>query len=383
MPTTLITDVITGAAAGKFNLGEALRTTDAKPSDIAELGFTADSKAMDEPTFKAAVENYAKDAGLSLGDANIDALGWYFLHIFEPQINALYRGRDAVRIFGTVQMGDWLTTAVVFKHRELTAGVGLYDDWSRPFLAGYNYGYDTRDTVRFEFGKEVTKLEEAIAAKMRRNADRDKMDAIVLKDSIVIDDTFFYGVNFDGKRIYGIQNEPGISARVTNLDIDPANSNVTAEQMVTMLGRVKQNLIDDLQGNGDINSMSIKLVVPNKWQTAFTRANVVTGYTAMRWLAENWKNAKLEFSVKADTLDDGEPKMMVFAETVPDVGANSLMLITTSKLRLVGAMPSLKGREECYSSSVAGAMAACPVAIRFYVGSGESDSDSDSDSDSI
>jgi hypothetical protein len=86
----------------------------------------------------------------------------------------------------------------------------------------------------------------------------------------------------------------------------------------------------------------------------------------MRWLSENWKNAKLEFSAKFDYLDDNEPEMMVYVEQVPDVGVNSVMCITTSKLRLVGAMPSLKGREECYSSSIAGVMAACPVAVRFY-----------------
>ena len=58
--------------------------------------------------------------------------------------------------------------------------------------------------------------------------------------------------------------------------------------------------------------------------------------------------------------------MIVFAESVPDVGMKTINLITTSKLRLVGAMPSVKGREEAYSSSVAGAICTCPMAVLSY-----------------
>jgi hypothetical protein len=366
MKSTPILNSILGSKTDKFDFGKALKETDISKEDIASLGFSADSKAFENPQLAEDIKQFAKDAGLSLGDANIDALGYMFYHYFEPAIQALYTGREMARIFGTVQMGDWTTSKVVFKHRELTGGFGLYDDWSKPILAGYNYGWDTRDTVRFEFGKEVTKLEEARAAVMRRNADKDKMDAIILQDSILMDETFLFGMGIDGKKIYGLANEPGFTGRKTNLNIDPEADSVTAKQMCDMLNAVKQNLVNDLQGNGDINALPVKIVAPNKWQTAFTVVDTVTGYSAMRWLSENWKNAKLEFSAKFDYLDDNEPEMMVYVEQVPGVGVNSVMCITTSKLRLVGAMPSLKGREECYSSSIAGVMAACPVAIRFY-----------------
>lgn len=380
MKPTEILSFIGGGKAANFSLGKAMKETDVSASDIAGLGFSADAKAVS--AIKSELEEYAKDAGLALGDGNIDALTLSFMHWYEPAVNALYKGRQAFDIFGSVQMGDFLTETVVFKKRKLTGGVSLYDDWSRPFLAGYNYGYDTRDTLRVEFGKEVTYLEEQIAGKMRRNADRDKMDAIVLKDAIFQDDAFFYGVNIGDKRIYGINNEPGISNRVTNLPYDLEATTTGVDEMVSMLGAIKQQLIDDLQGNGDVNALPVKIVVPNKWQSAFTRANSYNGFTAYKWLAENWKNAEVKFSVKCDTLDDGEPKMMVYVENVPGVGVNSLMLITTSKLRLIGAMPSLKGRTEAYASAIAGAMAACPVAIRFYTAPGDSSSDSDSDASS-
>ena len=38
----------------------------------------------------------------------------------------------------------------------------------------------------------------------------------------------------------------------------------------------------------------------------------------------------------------------------------------TSALRLVGAIPSAKGMEECYSSSVAGVLISAPLAVKIY-----------------
>ena len=64
--------------------------------------------------------------------------------------------------------------------------------------------------------------------------------------------------------------------------------------------------------------------------------------------------------------------MLVFAVNVPGVGMDTINLSRTSALRLVGAMPTLKGREEAYSSSVAGALVACPMGIQIWEGPGDS-----------
>ena len=62
----------------------------------------------------------------------------------------------------------------------------------------------------------------------------------------------------------------------------------------------------------------------------------------------------------------------VYAKSVPDVGMDTVNLFETSKLRLVGAMPSIKGREEAYSSSVAGAIVAAPLAVALWANGDES-----------
>jgi hypothetical protein len=334
-----------------------------------------------DPGFKKAVETIAKDAGLVLGDPNIDALGQFFTIFHEQTINVLYRGRTAAQTFGVKKVGDWTTERIAFKLRELTASASLYDDWTRAPYAAYNYGWDVRDTLRLEWGLEVTKLEEAVASVMRRNAYKDKMDAITLNNSIWTNEFFWNGaaVAMSGgtwnKKLYGVLNEPNLAGRKRNLPVDPGSQNITVDDMCAALRLVKQSLVNDLQGSaGDIESIAVEIACPLAWQSAFTVPNTVTGYTAFKWLGENWKTATVSFKPELDTADDGDPMMMVFVKSIPEVGMDTINLFETSKLHLVGAMPSLKGREESYSSSVAGALVAAPLAVAFWSADGSSGS---------
>ena len=352
-----------------FSCDAAVKNSDFGMKDLEGLGFSFDSSIAQDSKLMA---QYAQDAGLALGDANIDALGQFFMIINEQTINALYRGRTAAQAFGVTQMGDWTTERIAFKTRELVAPKpGLYDDHTRAPLTGYNYGWDVRDTIRLEFALEVTKLEEAVAGVMRRNAMSDKKDAVMLADSIFQNDFFWNGATILGgtngvlgtKKLYGIWNEPNIPA-VTSAPADLTDTSTTIDAVIDMMRTIKQTLATKLQGNLDVDTAPIKMLLPIAAQQAFTKTgtNSLTGYTANEWIAKNWKNLTIQFCPE---LDEAK-KMIVFAESVPDVGMKTINLITTSKLRLVGAMPSVKGREEAYSSSVAGAICTCPMAVLSY-----------------
>ena len=371
---TIVTDHATAESCRKgFRVSDAMAKSDFGVKDAQRMGFSCDAAAikrvMDaDPEYKAAIESFAKDAGLALGDANIDALGQFFTLFNENTINVLYRGRTAAQTFGVKTMGDWTTERIAFKTRELTAIASIYDDWSRAAYAAYNYGWDVRDTLRLEWALEVTKLEEAVGSVMRRNPYKDKKDAIVLNQSIWNNEFFWNGASIDGKKLYGALNEPNLASasRKRNLPVDFSNPGLTVDDVVAALTLIKQRFADDLQGNGDIETLPVEIACPLKWQTVFTIPNTVTGYTANKWLAENWKAAKVSFKPELDTADDGEPMLYVFAKSVPDVGMDTVNLCETSKLRLIGAMPSLKGREEAYSSSVAGALVACPFGVALW-----------------
>lgn len=388
MPTELmVTDFASAESCRKgFSAVEAMKKSTFGYEDAAKMGFTCDMNAVKyafetDPGFKKAVETIAKDAGLVLGDPNIDALGQFFTIFHEQTINVLYRGRTAAQTFGVKKAGDWTTERIAFKLRELTASASLYDDWTRAPYAAYNYGWDVRDTLRLEWALEVTKLEEAVASVMRRNAYKDKMDAITLNNSIWTNEFFWNGaaVAMSGgtwnKKLYGVLNEPNLAGRKRNLPVDPGSQNITVDDMCAALRLVKQSLVNDLQGSaGDIESIAVEIACPLSWQSAFTVPNTVTGYTAFKWLGENWKTATVSFKPELDTADDGDPMMMVFVKSIPEVGMDTINLFETSKLHLVGAMPSLKGREESYSSSVAGALVAAPLAVAFWSADGSSSS---------
>ena len=385
-------DIITDSASAEnckkgFSVADAMKKSTFGYGDAKNMGFTCDLNAVkyaleSDSNFKKVAEQIAQDAGFSLGEGNIDALGQFFTIFHEQTINVLYRGRTAAQTFGVKKVGDWTTERIAFKLRELTANAALYDDWTRAPYAAYNYGWDVRDTLRMEWAIEVTKLEEAVASVMRRNAHADKMDAVVLNNSIWTNEFFWNGatVAMSGstwfKKLYGVLNEPNLAGRKRNLPIDPASMSITTEDMCAALRMIQQNFTNDLQGAaGDVaNELPVEIACPISWQSAFTVPNTVTGYTANKWLAENWKSATLSFKPELDTADDGEPMMIVFAKTIKDVGMDTINLFETSKLHLVGAMPSVKGREESYSSSVAGALVAAPLGVALWTAAGSSQS---------
>jgi len=341
--------------------------------ELAKMGFTCDAAKIvqcmaNDAEFKAHVEAYAKDAGFELGDANIDALGQFFMVWNEQEINRLYRGRTAVQTFGVKTMGDWLTEKIIFKMRELTTGgTGFYDDFSRPTFGSYNYGYDTRDTLRLEWGIEVTKREEMVAGVMRRNAYKDKKDALVLTQDIWENNFFWKGVSLPGKKLYGALTETNLPAALA-APVDLGSADITPTQVAAFFRYIKQKMATDLKGNGDIETLPVEIAMPIKWQTALTAVSndTVVGWTANKWLKENWPAAHISFKPELDDAAEGDPCMLVYAVSVPGVGMDTINLSRTSALRLVGAMPTLKGREEAYSSSVAGALCACPIGVQIW-----------------
>ena len=333
---------------------------------LGEMGFSMDSSVLADAKYMDIVKSYAQDDGLALGEGNIPGLGQFFQFWFTDIINALYRGRSAKQVYGVDQVGDWTTETVVQPTLELTGDMALYDDFSRPPLAGYNLGWATRGTVRFETGLEVTKLEEARAGVMRQNAYQLKKAATILKNDIFMNKVYWKGFAADGSRpIYGIINEPNFTS--TNAPINPLGTGVTVAQVQSMFATFVQSLTNGLEGNFDPTTDAVIFNLPLAWQSVMALTTDY-GWSVSDWLKKQYPKVEIKYSVELNTLGSGnKPMAIVFAPNVTEVGKKTVTLMQTSALRLVGAVPSLKGMEECYSSSVAGALIACPLAIKGYV----------------
>lgn len=351
-----------------FDIDKAAKSMSADElvSGIKAMGFSMDESVMKDAKYVETLKGYAADAALALGDANIPAYIQFFQYFRPEVIKTLYRGRTAKQAFGVDTMGDWTTEQIVAQTLEYTGSVAPYDDFSMPPLTSYNIGWIKRGVARFEIGTEVTKLEEAIAAKMRQNAKQLKHDAAILNIDIFENDVFWRGLNNGVDKVYGVLNEPGLPA-ATTAAVDPMDDATTVKQIQSMINGWIQKLATNLQGNLDVSKDKIRLLLPLAWSTALSIATDQFGWSAKKWLEENYKNVEISFHVELDTAGaSGQPLAMVFAPEVAGVGMKTISLMQTSALRLIGAIPTLKGYQEAYSGSVAGALVACPLAVLRY-----------------
>lgn len=350
-PSTFACDANTLAKG--FDMAKAVEAGVDIASAMERMGFTVDSAIFDDSKYMGILKSYAQDAGLSLGEGNVPALGQFFQFWFTDTVRALYRGRSAKQVYGVDQVGDWTTEQVVQPKLELTGDMALYDDFSRPPLTSYNLGWATRDTVRFEVGVEVTKLEEARAAGMRQNAYQLKKEATILKNDIFTNKVFWNG--FEG-RTMGILNSIGES---TSIGFDILAAETTVLSIQAKFASWVQDLTNRLAGNFDPTRDAVVFNLPLAWQSVMTKTTEF-GWSVSDWLKKQYPNVEIRYSVELEDL------AIVFAPMVDGVGKKTVSLLQTSALRLIGAVPTQKGMQECYSSSVAGVLVSCPAAIACY-----------------
>lgn len=350
-----------------FDIAEAAKSMSADElvNGLKSMGFSMDESVMKDAKYVETLKGYAADAGLALGDANIPAYIQFFQYFRPEVIKALYRGRTAKQAFGVDTMGDWTTEEIVAQTLEYTGTVAPYDDFSMPPLTSYNIGWVKRGVARFEIGTEVTKLEEAVAAKMRQNARQLKHDAALLNIDIFENNAFWYGINNGVQKVYGVLNDPALTQ--TSAAVDPMAASTDVDDIQAMINGWIQALATKLQGNLDVGKDKIRLLLPLAWSTALSIATDSFGWSAKKWLAENYPNVEVSYHVELDDAGaNGRPLAMVFAPEVEGVGMKTISLMQTSALRLIGAIPTLKGYQEAYSGSVAGALVACPLAVALY-----------------
>lgn len=338
--------------------------------NLAQMGITMDESIVENTELMKRMRTMAGDAAdLVLGQASaVTPLQFAQFWLSEP-INAIYQGRTAEKIFGSENVGTWETEQIVGTLLERTGKPALYDDFSKAPLANWNINFFTRDNIRFEMGVACTKLEEARAAQMRQNSYQMKRSALMLAMEMLMNQVKWFGYNDGSRKVYGILNDPalgigGTGSRKTTAAYDPVATATTADNIISMLNTWIQTAASDLQGNWSPDQ-ELVIVLPLAWQTAFTKINQY-GISPKKWLAENYPRVRIEVAPELDKADDdGDPEAIVYVPQVPDVG-KTISLMDTAKLRLIGAMATVKGFEESYSSSTAGALIRCPLAVRIY-----------------
>lgn len=332
---------------------------------LAQMGITFSDRAMQDKAYMEFVSSCLRDAALVNGTASVTT-PIQFAQLWIPEvINALYRGRTAAKIFGTKNVGTWELEQIVWSKLTLTGRPNVYDDFSRANLASYNLNFETRDTLRIEMGVEVTQLEQARAAQMRQDAHSLKKNAVDLAFSMWLNHLYWFGFNDGSKRLYGALAAPNNEISVTS--VANAWSTRTTAQIITSLQSWIIAMTQKLQGNYRPEEHDAVLVLPLSVYGYMTTANDYN-LTPMKWLNENYPKVKVLSAPELDgAAADGDNIAMFYVPHIDGIG-DTLDLLDTSKLRLVGAVPTTKGFEESYSCSTAGAMHRCPMAFALYEG---------------
>lgn len=354
-----------------------------EPSDYK--GFMMDSFVKENPQFSAenleemgitiadsALKNgdYIKfiDESLANGQASVTTPIQFAQFWIPDLINALYRGRSFNKIFGSKNIGTWELEQIVYSKLTLTGRPNVYDDFSRANLASYNLNFETRETLRVEMGVEVTRLEEARAAQMRQNAHGLKKNAVTLGFDIFDNHLKYFGFNDGAKRIYGVLAAPNGDIHVENAAKTFAASDTL--EIITFLQSAIIKAQTRLQGNYDPITDKARLVLPLSCVGYMTTANQFN-LTPMQWLNQNYPKVEVAVAAELDkAAADGDNIAIFYVPEIDGLGTDraTMAAYDTSKLRLIGAVPTTKGFEESYSFATAGVIHRCPMAFTLFEG---------------
>ena len=201
---------------------------------------------------------------------------------------------------------------------------------------------------------------------MRQNAHGLKKNAVDLGFDVLTNHTKWFGYTGEGKAVYGLLNAPAGDVTVQTVTKTFAESRTS--ELITFLQGVINNAMTRLAGNYDPESDAAVLVLPLGAYTYLTTANDYN-LTARKWLTENFPKIEVKVAPELDgAAADGDNLAIFYVPQVQNFKGGTVDLLDTSKLRLVGAVPTTKGFEESYSCSTAGAMIRCPLAYNVYEG---------------
>lgn len=333
--------------------------------NLEQMGVTINPSLFEDAKYMGFVKKFVQDSGLVNGTPSITT-PIQFAQLWMPDvINALYRGRTADKIFGSKNVGTWELEEIVWTQLTLTGKPNVYDDFSRANLASYNLNFVKRETVRFEMGIEVTELEQKRAAQMRQNAHGLKKNAVDLGFAILLNHIKWFGFNDGTRRIYGAIAAP--SGEIESVNAAKTFAAATCDELITMLQGWIISATKKLAGNYLPEEVSATLVLPLSCYGYLTTANSYN-LTPMKWMKENYPKVEIRSAPELDgAASDGDNIALFFVNNVDTIG-DTLDLLDTSRLRLVGAVPTTKGFEESYSCSTAGAFHRCPLAFTLIEG---------------
>lgn len=283
-------------------------------------------------------------------------------------VYTITQARKADEIMGTQTLGSWDDEEIIQIFIEQTGDAVPYQDHTQVQFSNWNPEFERRTVVRFELGYEVTRLEEARAAKMNQSTEQHKQGACANGLEIIRNAVSFYGYADGTNRTFGILNDPGLIGYINSPAGAGGNtefSTKTVNERIASLLLLVQAIID--QSGSMVNPVSEPtiLAVASSIITTFGDINEF-GVSVNSWLKDNYPQMRVETVPQFNDANGGAAVVYLMAERVADSGTDGGLVVTQNipaKMFSLGTEQRTKGYIQDYSNATAGVLVLRPYAI--------------------
>lgn len=297
-----------------------------------------------------------------------------FSYLSPEIVPILLSARNATKLGREVKTGVWTDDYMQFPVEEYAGNVTPYNDYQNGVVTDVNYEFPVREQLRFQttltFGDlEAEKASSAkiglINAKQRASAE------IIAQES---NRFYLYGVQ--GKKIYGLLNDPNLNATISPVNIAPVGqTGITTwtdkmSNQPSTFANIAYNDINSLWtelcskngGNIDANTPMI-LALSNKMLPYLNAPNSF-GLTASKMIKDNFPNIEIialpELSTSA-----GERVLLEVPELM---GVSTVDCCYSDKYRLGRLIAKTSSYEQKAISTTWGAVVKRPSLIATMLG---------------
>lgn len=339
-----------------------------------ELGFVSPKGFMAFDSVGDTVRLNKERTARMLADSN--SIGYpisAFSYLSPEIVPILLSARNATKLGREVKTGVWTDDYMQFPVEEYAGDVTPYNDYQNGVTTDVNYEFPVREQLRFQttltFGDlEAEKASSAkiglINAKQRASAE------IIAQES---NRFYLYGVQ--GKKIYGLLNDPNLNATISPINIGTSSAGVTtwADKMSSQPSTFANIAYNDINalwtelcskngGNIDANTPMI-LALSNKMLPYLNAPNSF-GLTASKMIKDNFPNIEIialpELSTSA-----GERVLLEVPELM---GVSTVDCCYSDKYRLGRLVAKTSSYEQKAISTTWGAVVKRPSLIATMLG---------------
>lgn len=360
------------AALRNFPIHKYKNTEDglnALRNDLGKLGINVDQLIANRNQLMAANDSIQ---GLTT-TASIATPIQFLQNWLTGFVEIVTAARKIDKLTGVTTAGSWEDEEIVQGVVEMTGPALPYGDVTNVPFANWNANFIYRTVVRFELGFQVTRLEEARAARIRLNSAQTKRESCGRALEIQRNAVGFVGYNSGNNLTYGFLNDPALPSYVTVPNGASGSPHWSTKTFLEITKDIRTMF-------STLRTQTLDVIDPYEVNTTLALATAVVDYltttsdfgiSVLDWLKENYPRCRIESAPELDSANGGANVGYLYAEVINDISTDdgrSIIQVVPAKFQVLGVQPMAKGFIEDYTNATAGVMVKRPFAFTRVTG---------------